>query len=144
MWLQAVKDGTALIVYCNCNLTVMQSYLQLSFLWSFLFTHQVLHGRAGPSSGSANKYLISIQPPAAVAPLVAATSNTALKMHLPGTAVHYYNIDSLKQMVKRAYDWGNTPCTKLSPMNSAVICPYAPRQKPAELDQWYKKGWWKK
>ena len=113
----------------------------------FLFTHQGASWAGWPPAVAAQQVPYPSSP-AAVAPLVAATSNTALKDALTWYGSQYYNIDSLDKWIKRAYDWGNTHHVKIISNEFGSYMPYAPRQSrlnwisdTRRVMEKYKIGW---
>jgi endoglucanase len=93
----------------------------------FLFTHQgaswagwqpVIDARNVPYPSN----------PAAVAPLIANSSNAELNNALESYGRQRYNIDSLDKWIKVAYDWGKVHNVKVIANEFGSYKPYAPRQ----------------
>lgn len=93
----------------------------------FLFTHQgaswagwqpALDARNVPYPSS----------PAAVAPLIAGSTNTALNNALQWYGSQQYNIDSLDKWIKRAYDWAQANKVRIIANEFGSYKPFAPRQ----------------
>lgn len=93
----------------------------------FIFTHQGASW-AGWQPAIDARNVPYPSSPAAVAPLIAASSNTALNDALRWYGDQRYNIDSIDKWVKRAYDWGQTHHVKIIANEFGSYMPYAPRQ----------------
>jgi aryl-phospho-beta-D-glucosidase BglC (GH1 family) len=93
----------------------------------FLFTHQGASWAGWqPAIDAANVPYPSS--PAAVAPLIAASSNTVLNDALQWYGEQRYNIDSLDKWVKRASDWGQVHQVRVIVNEFGSYMPFAPRQ----------------
>ncbi|MEO6289636.1 MAG: cellulase family glycosylhydrolase [Ginsengibacter sp.] len=113
----------------------------------FLFTHQgaswigwqpAIDARNVPYPSS----------PAAVAPLIAGSSNTELNNALKWYGEQRYNIDSLDKWIKVAYTWGKNNNVKVVANEFGSYRPYAPRQSrltflhdARTIFEKYKIGW---
>lgn len=113
----------------------------------FLFTHQgaswagwqpAIDARAVPYPSS----------PAAVAPLIAGSTNAQLKDALQWYGDQRYNIDSLDRWIKRAYDWGQSNHVKIIANEFGSYKTYAPIQSRLNwihdtrtIFEKYKIGW---
>lgn len=93
----------------------------------FLFTHQGATW-AGWQPAIEARNVPYPSSPAAVAPLIAATSNTELKNALQWYGDQRYNIDSLDRWIKVAYDWAKARNVKVIVNEFGSYKPYAPRQ----------------
>jgi endoglucanase len=93
----------------------------------FLFTHQGATW-AGWQPAALGKNIPYPSSSSAVAPLIAATTNTELKDALQWYGSQQYNIDSLDKWIKKAYDWGKENNVKLIVNEFGSYKPYAPRQ----------------
>ncbi|MBI1341322.1 MAG: cellulase family glycosylhydrolase [Terrimonas sp.] len=113
----------------------------------FLFTHQGASWAGWqPAIDAAGVPYPSS--PAALSPLIAATSNTELKNALQWYGDQRYNIDSLDAWVKKAYDWGSQHQVKVIVNEFGSYQPFAPRQSRLNwihdartVFEKYKLGW---
>jgi endoglucanase len=93
----------------------------------FLFTHQSASW-AGWQPAIDARLVPYPSSPAAVAPLIAGSSNTVLNDALRWYGDQRYNIDSLDKWIKRAYDWGQSKQVKIIVNEFGSYMPNAPRQ----------------
>ena len=93
----------------------------------FLFTHQGASW-AGWQPAIDARNVPYPSSPAAVAPLIAASTNAELKDALQWYGAQKYNIDSLDKWIKVAYDWGQIHSVRVIANEFGSYKPYAPRQ----------------
>jgi aryl-phospho-beta-D-glucosidase BglC (GH1 family) len=93
----------------------------------FLFTHQGATWTGWQPAMDARNVPYPSSP-AAVAPLIAGSSNTGLNDALQWYGSQRYNIDSLDKWIKRAYDWGQSNHVKIIVNEFGSYKPYSPRQ----------------
>ena len=107
--------------------TISRVIYNFHFYDPFLFTHQgatwtgwqpAIDARNVPYPSS----------PAAVAPLIAGSSNIPLNNALQWYGDQRYSIDSLDKWIKRVYDWGQANNVKKIANEFGSYKPYAPRQ----------------
>ncbi len=93
----------------------------------FLFTHQGASW-AGWQPAVDARNVPYPSSPEAVAPIIAASSNTALNNELQWYGSRRYNADSIDKWIKVAYDWAKSKNVKLIVNEFGSFKPYAPRQ----------------
>ena len=93
----------------------------------FLFTHQGASW-AGWQPAIDARNVPFPSSPAAVAPLIAGSSNIELNNALQWYGQQKYNIDSLDKWIKVAYDWGKIHKVRVIANEFGSYRPYAPRQ----------------
>lgn len=113
----------------------------------FIFTHQGASW-AGWQPAVDARNVPYPSSPAAVAPLIAGSTNTALNDALRWYGDQRYNADSIDKWVKKMYDWAQLHQVKIIVNEFGSYMPYAPRQ--SRLDwirdmrksfEKYKIGW---